>query len=129
MCNRSNDEVQQILLSQFSDDEVEIVYLQQDKFHQAYAGGLNAELYNERNSMNNNNNDNVENFFQAPDQFDQFADMNKSGLLQSELTKDSDVVLSPSRVPSSNTGRYSNEAPKGSIRRKISLSSLSNIWK
>lgn len=36
LCNRSDEEVQQILLSQFSDDEVEIVYLSKDKFHEAY---------------------------------------------------------------------------------------------
>lgn len=36
LCNRSDGEVQQILLSQFSDDEVEIVYLSRDKFHEAY---------------------------------------------------------------------------------------------
>lgn len=42
LCNRSDEEVQQILLSQFSDDEVEIVYLSKEKFHEAY-----RELHNQ----------------------------------------------------------------------------------
>lgn len=46
MCNRSNEEVQQILLSQFSDDEVEIVYLPQDKLSSAYeaTSGAHGDL-------------------------------------------------------------------------------------
>lgn len=102
LCNRSNDEVQQILLSQFSDDEVEIVYLQQDKFHEAY-DGISSEHFNDRNL------DAIER-----DQFEQYADMNKSSMVHSSM--------SPTR------GRYPNEAAKGSIRRKISLSSLSHMW-
>lgn len=159
LCNRSNDEVQQILLSQFSDDEVEIVYLQQDKFHQAYAGGLNAELYNDRNSMNLNSNNSsqqqrlAENQFTTTmrdqqadnnnlyspqlierDQYDKFAELNKTGGLINQSAGDEYIAsgisgrlaLSPSRA-----GRYLSEVisgPKGSIRRKISLSSLSHMW-
>lgn len=49
-----------------------------------------------------------------PDLFDTFADMNKSG--------------HRSIVTPATSNRYSNEAPKGSIRRKISLSSIAQIW-
>lgn len=96
LCNRSNEEVQQILLSQFSDDEVEIVYLNMDKFAEAYTE-VSPDMLNDKN---------IHNLKDYQDPFNTFADMNKHG-----------------NQPSSST-RYASDVSKGSIRRKMSLSSI-----
>lgn len=108
LCNRSDEEVQQILLSQFSDDEVEIVYLHLDKLKEAYSE-TDPDLYN-------NNNKNYLTQKVEQDQFDIFSEINKSG-----------HQSSPS-PPLTSRGRYINEASKGSIRRKLSLSSIAHMW-
>lgn len=59
LCNRSNEEVQQILLSQFSDEEVEIIYLPQDRASEAYThrngSGESSDHRSNDNSNDNNN--------------------------------------------------------------------------
>lgn len=104
LCNRSNEEVQQILLSQLSDEEVEIIYLQISKFNEAYEE-VNPENFSEKVYQDQK---------EEQDPFDTFADMNKSGLRS---------VISPNMAPRS---RY--ETAKGSIRRKMSLSSIAHMW-
>lgn len=104
LCNRSNEEVQQILLSQLSDEEVEIIYLQISKFNEAYEE-VNPESFSGKVYHNQK---------EEQDPFDTFADMNKSGHRS---------IISPNMAPRS---RY--ETAKGSIRRKMSLSSIAHIW-
>lgn len=99
LCNRSDEEVQQILLSQLCDEEVEIVYLHLSKFSEAYEE-VNLENYQDQKD--------------EQDPFDTFTDMNKSSRQSG---------ISPTTVPRS---RY--EATKGSIRRKMSLSSIAHMW-
>lgn len=70
LCNRSDGEVQQILFSQFSDDEVEIIYLNRDKFFEAYGGN------HERADLFGINKDN--NLYEINDTFDAFSRFNKS---------------------------------------------------
>lgn len=144
MCNRSYEEVQQILLSQLSDDEVEIVFLHLEHFNEAYNEVTEA---NEAFFMSNNQRSGYEKSYaidknqsgqqeeqyrrqehhqqqhrqqNQPDPFDMLADMNKPGHQR---------TVSPITAANYNRGRhYSNEASKGSIRRKISLSSIAHIW-
>jgi hypothetical protein len=70
--------VQQILLSQFSDDEVEIIYLNRDKFHEAYGKDILAAPFGldeqQRRQQSSNN------LYDAAgnDTFDIFSRINKS---------------------------------------------------
>lgn len=84
--------MQQILLSQFSDEEVEIVYLSREQFYDAYEMKLGAQAG------------------ESIDMFDQYAKMNRSN--------------NDPRVQA----RYANEPFKESLRRKLSLSSISQKW-
>jgi hypothetical protein len=69
LCNRSDGEVQQILFSQFSDDEVEIIYLNRDKFYEAYGGDHERPPLFGRDQQNN--------LFEINDTFDSFSSINK----------------------------------------------------
>jgi len=89
-------------LSQFSDDEVEIVYLPLKEFGAAYFED-NPDIF--RTELKDNKHD----------QFETFADLNRSGHQSASLS-----------IPAN--GRYLNEPSKGSIRRKISLTSIANMW-
>lgn len=82
-----------------SDEEVEIIYLQISKFNEAYEE-VDADVYQDQKY--------------EQDIFDTFADMNKSG---------HQSVTSPNIIP---RGRYG--VAKGSIRRKMSLSSIAHMW-
>lgn len=147
MCNRSDQEVQQILLSQLSDDEVEIVFLHLENFNEAYNEITEAnESYftsnNSNHQINNNslvnvekgdnlsrlgNNKSTDEHYRGHQQdlFDTFADMNKPGYQKtvSPLMADNSNNRAGGRNP-----QYSSEASKGSIRRKISLSSIAHMW-
>lgn len=105
LCNRSDEEVQEILLSQFSDDEVEIVYLPRKHLSLAYD---EIDSHTSNAIVSSEPRDNGQ-----PDLFDTFADMNKSGHRS--------IVTPMTSI------RY-NETPKGNIRRKISLSSIAQMW-
>lgn len=101
LCNRSNEEVQQILLSQFSDDEVEIVYLPRSKFQDAY-GDLSYTCTSHDSSHLARNLVDDER-----DIFDKYADLNRPGHIHSLASAD---------------------GSKGGIRRKLSLSSIAQMW-
>lgn len=92
-------------MSQLSDDEVEIVYLPRNKFHEAY--GDNLINFDPSNSSRNL----IEN--DDRDLFDKYADMNRTGHHPIVLT---------------GVNNYLNDRSKGSIRRKLSLSSIAHIW-
>lgn len=93
LCNRSDEEVQQILLSQFTDDEVEIVYLNLDKFGDAYTE-VSPETFNDKNSHD---------LKTQSDLFNPDNDLNKQR-------------------------HHSSRFSGGSIRRKMSLSSIAAMW-
>lgn len=101
LCNRSDQEVQQILLSQFSDEEVEIVYLNRDNLSEAY--GVNVLVSPNPGQI-------------IPAQqvgagvFEQYAKMNRS--------------TNEARLQN----RFNVEPIKDSLRRKLSLSSISHKW-
>lgn len=106
LCNRSDQEVQQILLSQFSDEEVEIVYLSRDEFYEAYEVDL---------------------------KLGQGDYTNQVSALQASATNSNDMFEQYAKIGRSNQdpraqARYSGEPFKDSIRRKLSLSSLSHKW-
>lgn len=144
MCNRSDQEVQQILLSQLSDDEVEIVFLHLENFNEAYNEITEAnESYFTSNNSNNLNNslvnvdkgdkslrlgnkstDDQQYRDHQQDLFDTFADMNKPGYQRTV----SPLMASNSSSRAGGRNQYASEASKGSIRRKISLSSIAHMW-
>lgn len=70
LCNRSDEEVQQILFSQFSDDEVEIIYLNRDKFYEAYGGDHERPPLFGVDEQNNS-------LYEINDTFDAFSRINK----------------------------------------------------
>lgn len=82
-----------------SDEEVEIIYLQISKFNEAYEE-VNPDIYQDQKY--------------EQDLFDTYADMNKSG---------HQSAISPNMASRSRYG-----SAKGSIRRKMSLSSIAHMW-
>lgn len=139
MCNRSNEEVQQILLSQLSDDEVEIVFLHLDQFNEAY-NEITDESYFLSNDRNNNDTSLVDTekvnlvdkqqnqqHHYKQDLFDTFADMNKPGY-QRTASPHQTMASNNSKVGGGRHHYSTSEALKGSIRRKISLSSIAHMW-
>ena len=99
--------MQQILLSQFSDDEVEIVCLPRSKFQEAY-GATHSSL--DKSGVASG-----KSLVEAEDDlFEKFADMNRRGHVHS-------MVMASG-------GNFVGERSKGSIRRKLSLSSIAHMW-
>lgn len=161
LCNRSNEEVQQILFSQFTDDEVEIVYLKQDKFNQAYGGmpstgansapstsgllehpargnpkhgptfaGPESSYASQRAHLRADlqlTGDSV-----AQDTFESFSNINKAGdSLLSAGMKQENPLFGTTTASSRNYdhmhhGKSTHSSPG---RRKLSLSSIANMWK
>ena len=69
LCNRSDGEVQQILFSQFTDDEVEIIYLNRNKFVEAYGGDHERAPLFDTNAQGS--------LYEINDTFDAFSRINK----------------------------------------------------
>lgn len=99
LCNRSDQEVQQILLSQFSDDEVEIVYLPAALMELAY-----EERHFRRAGLDS---------YPEPGRADSQLAYGK--LLAGVGGHDLELAGYPA-------------GKQASIRRKLSLSSLAHIW-
>lgn len=73
LCNRSDEEIQQILLSQLSDDEVDIVYLPIDKLYTAYGVPDQQDMYDQKGG--------------EQDVFDTFARINRLGHTASDTSR------------------------------------------
>lgn len=100
--------MQQILFSQFSDDEVEIVYLNRDKFAEAYgAAPVDVREHNSDYEQGYGHEPNSEEMFVAMHNKQQAGEYQMHG----------------------GGSRYAIEPLKRSIRRKLSLSSISHMWR
>lgn len=102
MCNRSNEEVQQILLSQFGDDEVEIVYLPAALLELAYEEG---DLHRAQLDMSGANHASY-----------------------SGASSYSKVTLAGGGGRDFDLSSYQTSKQQANIRRKLSLSSFAHMW-
>lgn len=118
MCNRSNEEVQQILLSQFSDDEVEIIYLPQTKAMEAYGNNSYSTSDDGQRYNNMDNNMNLDS---------QLGSVKNLGSVESNNSDEHRQLMMQTQALINDFTKTS--ASNQNHRRKKSFSSsIANIW-
>lgn len=137
LCNRSNEEVQQILLSQFSDDEVEIIYLPQEKSVEAYGQNsysqqqqqltnLKGHKYDDDTSRNNINLDSDLN----GSHYNNHEQLQSNGSFQENTheTMDHKQLMAHTQALINDFTKTNASIQNQTRRKKSFSSSIANIW-